>query len=165
MRQHLASPLPFARRSFPIKMFQPSSGLMPDPADFSEPDDEPCEFGEPPRHLLRAHHRPFINDFWRRIARAIEAPVEICLGFGIRRVQVLGQVVYEFAPDGTVSVQASSVEAPARRGARRSQTRGPLRLCHQIASISACGSRPRTAHSSRVSMTSMRRSPRSIFAT
>jgi len=106
MRQHLASPLPFARRSFPIKMFQPSSGLMPDPADFSEPDDEPCEFGEPPRHLLRAHHRPFINDFWRRIVRAIERPVEVCLGFGIRRVQVLGQVLYEFAPDGTISVQA-----------------------------------------------------------
>ncbi len=106
MRQHLVSLPPFARRSFLIKMFQPSSGLTPDPADFSESDDESCEFGESPQHLLRAHHRPFVNDFWRRIVRAIERPVEVCLGFGIRRVQVLGQVLYEFAPDGTISVQA-----------------------------------------------------------
>jgi hypothetical protein len=106
IRQHLASLPPFARRSFPIEMFQPSSGLMPDPADFSDPDDEPCEFGELPWHLRRAHHRPFVNDYWRRTVHTIETAVEICLGFDIWRVQVLSQVVYAFAPDGTVSVQA-----------------------------------------------------------
>jgi len=98
-------------------MFQPSSGLMPDPADFSRPDDEACVFGDPPDAMLRAHHRPFVNEFWRRMVRAIEDPVEVDARLGIRRVQVLGQAIYTWLPDGTVSVQLwhSPRSGPTRR--------------------------------------------------
>lgn len=102
---------------FAVSTLLPSSGLMPDIAFFVEPRDEPCEFGEPPRRLLAAHLPAFANEFWRRIRRAVEAPVAIDESLGVRRVQVLGQVLYTRLPDGTFQVQAwrSPPQGPTTR--------------------------------------------------
>lgn len=62
-------------------------------------------FGEPPGPLLPLHRRRCVNEFWERMVDAMLHPVTEDPRFGIRRVQVLGQRIFEFAPDGRIDVQ------------------------------------------------------------
>lgn len=99
--------------------FHPSSGLLPDIAEtLCDADAPDCVFGDPPGPLLPLHRRRFVNDFWERMVDAMLQPVAEDRRFGIRRVQILGQRIFEFAPDGRIDVQ-DWAEPPHWLGSRR----------------------------------------------
>lgn len=88
------------------RLFSPSSGLMPDIAGtLFERADEVCVFGEPPPRLVEAHHAAFVNGFWMRMVEVMLRPAEVDSSTGMRRVQILGQTIFEFAADGSVDVR------------------------------------------------------------
>ena len=88
-------------------VFRPSSGLPPDVVEraCAEPVEGPGPFGEPPASLARLHCPRFVDAFWSRMVETMLAPARTDRSRGTRRVQVLGQRIFEFARDGTVSVR------------------------------------------------------------
>ncbi|GAB4481456.1 MAG: hypothetical protein OHK0044_29950 [Burkholderiaceae bacterium] len=62
-----------------------------------------CVIGDPPRAYRALHLPRFVNRWLQRIGHCIADPVEVACIDGLRHVQVLGQIVLRFAPDGTIT--------------------------------------------------------------
>jgi len=59
---------------------------------------------KPPANVRARHDPRVLQAFWDRVMDVVRHPVEIDESLGVRRVQILGIGVFEFAPDGRVSV-------------------------------------------------------------
>lgn len=63
---------------------------------------DPSIIGNPPAYFSELHRPAFVDNFWSRIRHCIENPVHVDVSLGILRVQVLGLVIFEHAPDGRI---------------------------------------------------------------
>lgn len=82
--------------------FLPFAFSSLDPASLVEFGDT-CPTIRPSPEVFHLHRSQFVREFWCRMRARMRQPVDIDLSLGVRRVQVLGMAVYEFAPDDSVS--------------------------------------------------------------
>ena len=97
-------------------LFVPAFGYLPAYAQDATID-PPVAGWQPPAELAHLHHPAFVQDFWQRLLHRVEHPVEIDQSLGVRRLQVLGTGVFEFAPDGRIatSIWRCPLGAPPER--------------------------------------------------
>ena len=104
---------------FQTTSFYPAYGLAPDIADFFEDrinyKDSYCVVGDPPPREKHLHQPEFVNRFWERLINQIRNPLIIEHKNGVRKVQILGQALYTFDPNGLVKVDIWRIDQ--KRGA------------------------------------------------
>jgi len=76
---------------------------------------EPCLLHPIPRHLTEVHWPELVHCWEAQILQALAQPVQLEADGEVRRVQVLGQLIFDFEPDGTASAYRWRQDHAAQR--------------------------------------------------